>query len=267
MGSFFGEEIGMTASSDIKVIVASHKDYWMPSDAMYLPVQVGAKGNDFIPGFQRDDEGQNISSSNPRYCELTGLYWAWKNLKADYVGLAHYRRHFRGTGERGTLSDQEANELLGQAPVILPKKRKYYVETVQSHYAHTFDQAHLDIAREVLSEQSPDVLLAFDEHMKSTSAHIWNMAIMRRDIFDKWCSWLFPILEEIEKRIDFTDMTPFEERVLGRLSERLLDPWLDANNIPYVEVPVVGMEKINWPKKVSSFFAAKLLGKKYRESF
>ena len=65
----------------------------MPKDEMYLPVHVGAEGKDDI-GYQKDNTRDNISVKNPFFCELTGLYWAWKNLDADYIGLAHYRRHF-----------------------------------------------------------------------------------------------------------------------------------------------------------------------------
>ena len=85
---------GLDRVKDIKVIVTTHKKYEMPSDKMYLPVCVGMdiKNDNF--GYQPDNTGENISSKNPYYCELTGLYWAWKNLKADYIGLAHYRRHF-----------------------------------------------------------------------------------------------------------------------------------------------------------------------------
>ena len=78
---------------NIKIIVATHKEYNMPSDDIYLPVQVGAEGKKDL-GYQKDNIGNNISKKNPFFCELTGLYWAWKNLKADYIGLAHYRRHF-----------------------------------------------------------------------------------------------------------------------------------------------------------------------------
>ena len=79
---------------DIKVIVAAHKKYQMPKDTMYIPVQVGAEGKNIIEEYKQDSEGENISNKNPYYCELTGLYWAWKNLEADYIGLVHYRRYF-----------------------------------------------------------------------------------------------------------------------------------------------------------------------------
>ena len=79
---------------DVKIIVASHKEYQMPADAMYIPVQVGAAGKEHLQSdkqnYVRDDTGENISELNPFFCELTGLYWAWKNLEADYMGLVHY---------------------------------------------------------------------------------------------------------------------------------------------------------------------------------
>lgn len=257
----------MTSDPNIKIVVASHKPYWMPSDPMYVPVQVGAAGKESIPGFQRDDEGDNISEKNPRYCELTALYWAWKNLDADYIGLAHYRRHFAGSGERGVLTSEEAQDLVARAPAILPRKRHYVIETVGNHYAHTFDGNHLNIVRETLEKSHPSNLSAFDRHMKSRSAHIWNMVIMRRDILDKWCTWLFPTLAQIEREINFEGMTPFEERVIGRISERLLDPWINGLDEIVFEGSAVSLEGENWIRKGYGFLAAKFCGTKYKESF
>lgn len=254
-------------SPNIKIVVAAHKPYWMPDDPMYVPVQVGAVGKESIPGFWRDDEGDNISAKNPRYCELTALYWAWKNLDADYIGLAHYRRYFAGSGERSVLTKSDAIGFLSKAPIVLPRKRHYVIETVGNHYAHTFDKAHLEITRQSLQEMAPADVSAFDEHLEARSAHIWNMFIMRRDILDQWCSWLFPILENIETRIDFKEMTPFEERVVGRVAERLLDPWLEMRGFCSSECSVTSMERTNWIEKGSSFLAAKFFGKKYEKSF
>lgn len=78
---------------DIKILIAAHKKYWMPKDSIYLPLNVGAEGKAEL-GYTGDNTGDHISSKNKNFCELTGLYWAWKNLDADYVGLVHYRRYF-----------------------------------------------------------------------------------------------------------------------------------------------------------------------------
>ena len=73
----------------IKILVATHKPYRMPADSVYLPLQVGAAGKGAL-GFRRDDDGENISAKNANWCELTGVYWAWKNLEADAVGLVMF---------------------------------------------------------------------------------------------------------------------------------------------------------------------------------
>ena len=108
----------------IRIIVAAHKVYEMPKDEMYLPVHVGAAGKKSI-GYQRDDEGENISELNPFFCELTGFYWAWKNLNYDYVGLVHYRRLFEMNGR--TLEQNQIEPYLGKIKVFTPKKRRYWI--------------------------------------------------------------------------------------------------------------------------------------------
>ena len=49
---------------------------------MYLPVQMGHAIHPGI-GYIGDDTGENISERNGNFCELTGLYWAAKNLDSD----------------------------------------------------------------------------------------------------------------------------------------------------------------------------------------
>jgi hypothetical protein len=96
---------------NIKVIVATHKPYRMPDDPMYLPLHVGKNGGEGF-GIQGDDTGDNISHKNASYCELTGLYWAWKNLDADAIGLVHYRRHFTTRGLLGCKLAGKWNSIL-----------------------------------------------------------------------------------------------------------------------------------------------------------
>lgn len=261
---------------DIKIIVAAHKKYQMPKEEMYLPVHVGSKGKEKILNYQRDDEGENISEKNPYFCELTGLYWAWKNLKADYIGLVHYRRYFTTSNvlfknEKqkfdNVVRQEKIDEILKNVDIILPKKRKYYIENLYSHYEHTMYIEPLNLTREIIEEKCPKYLVEFDKLHKRTSAHMFNMFIMKKELLNEYCTWLFDILFELEKRIDISQYDGFHARFFGRVSELLLDVWINTNNLSYKEVKVMDMQNINWLKKGTAFLKAKFIGKKYEKSF
>lgn len=80
---------------NVKILVAHHKPGLIIKDNIYFPIQVGkAMHPEVNLCIQGDDTGENISSKNSIYCEMTAWYWAWKKIKADYVGLCHYRRYF-----------------------------------------------------------------------------------------------------------------------------------------------------------------------------
>lgn len=255
------------ARKKIVILVAAHKKYWMPEDDVYLPLHVGAAGKDDL-GYTRDDSGDNISLKNPNYCELTGLYWAWKNLDADYIGLCHYRRYFTKKeahsieGKRSEiLSAADWERLLSAHPVIVPGRRKYYIETNRSHYNHAHPPIGLDETEAIIREKYPAYGAAFQDVMQKTSAHMFNMFVMRRDYFDAYMTWLFDILFALEQRVDTTGWDTFQQRIYGFVSELLLDVWLEANEIPYAEQNVSFMEKQNWLKKGGLFLKRKLVGK------
>lgn len=259
----------------IQVIIATHKKYIMPNDKMYLPIHVGKKEKDDI-GFIGDNTGDNISLKNPYYCELTGLYWAWKNLDADYIGLAHYRRHFSFAKKlpkdieakiKKVLSYDEAEEVLKNTNIILPKKRNYFIENLYSHYEHTMYIEPLEETKRIIEEKYPEYLNEFNQLHKRTSAHVFNMFIMKKEILDKYCTWLFDILFELEKRINPKQYDKFHARYPGRISELLLDVWINTNRLSYKEINFINIEKVNWIKKGFCFLTAKFFKKKYKKSF
>lgn len=260
----------------IKIIVAAHKKYQMPKDEMYVPVQVGAEGKEKIENYQQDNAGENISNKNPYFCELTGLYWAWKNLNSDYIGLVHYRRYFTSKKHlpkaeeekfKCVLTNEQANELLEKADIILPKKRNYYIEDLYSHYKHTMYVEPLDETGNIIKEKYPEYYNEFEKLHKRKSAHMLNMFIMKKEVLNKYCEWLFDILFELENRIDDSQYDSFHARFYGRVSELLLDVWINTNQIKYEEAKVMDMQIVNWLKKGSSFILAKFTGKKYEKSF
>lgn len=270
---------------NVKIIIATHKKYRMPTDTIYLPLHVGAEGKcdsdgkELDLGYTKDNTGDNISEKNPYYCELTGLYWAWKNLDYQYIGLVHYRRHFslkkgRKDSFDEVLNHSQLDKLLKKYRVILPKKRNYYIETLYSHYSHTHYAEHLDITRTIIAETYPDYLAIYDKVLKRRSGYMFNMMIMERSLMDSYCSWLFTILFELEKRVNAVSLSVFQGRFYGRVSEIIFNVWLEfqiENGIikktEVCEIPYVYMEKISWLRKISSFLMAKFFKKKYKGSF
>ncbi len=242
---------------DVKILVATHKEYSMPEDSLYLPIHAGKAMAETDLPYKGDDTGDNISQKNANYCELTALYWAWKNLHADYVGLAHYRRHFAVRKPSFlcknkfpfVLTTAEAKTLLKDHDILLPKKRNYFIETGYSHYIHSHPAEALDKTMEIIHELCPEYDVAFDIVMNSSKAHRFNMFIMKKEIFDTYCTWLFTILFELEKHLDISTYDDYNKRVFGFIGERLLDVFILNNGLSYKEIDVMFMENEHWLQK------------------
>lgn len=247
---------------NVKIIVALHKEYPTAKDDMYLPLHVGKEKSQAELNIRGDNEGENISVKNPNYCELTGIYWAWKNLDAEYIGLSHYRRYFCLNRKRdkwkSVLSYEELEPLLNETEIILPTKRNYYIETNESQYLHAHHKEGWQAMCNIITRDYPEYVPALDTMRNSTKGHRFNMFIMKKEYFDAYCSWLFDILLKVEEQIDISDYSVAEARVFGYLSERMLDVWIDTNRLEYKEIGVLYMEKQNWIKKGSAFLRRKL---------
>ena len=155
----------------------------MPKDNIYVPVQVGAEGKADL-GYMKDNTGDNISAKNKNFCELTGMYWLWKNDDSDVKGLVHYRRYFL---EKKCKDKWEAiasgsyiDNILGEYDIILPKMRNYYIETNYSQYVHAHHEIDLDLTRQIIAEKYTQYIEAYDKSMKMTKGHRFNMMIMKK---------------------------------------------------------------------------------------
>ncbi len=227
-----------------------------PSDGVYLPLHVGrALTPEAIEGIVGDDTGDNISAKNRSYCELTGIYWAWKNLTGtDYIGTCHYRRYF-DTLHRGALIDKryirfadlatdgverapDLAALLGRHDMAITTPRPYSYP-LAADYRKQHIEAHLTALRGVLGELHPDYLPAFDHVLYRTNrlSH-YNMFICRWDRFDHYAGWLFGLLFELERRIDIP-ADPVQGRVFGYLAERLLMVYCRHHRLDVKRLPIL----------------------------
>lgn len=224
----------------MSVYVISHKPVQCPKIQGYNLIQVGAYGKEHYCQIA-DDAGKNISSKNPMYCELTGLYWIWKNTNDSYVGIVHYRRFFTDSFfESHFIQEKKIDKILKKYDVILPIKTKLKKMTVREQFLdNTGTHYDLDVLEAVIKDKYPEYSDTLKRVLDGNTAYYRNMFITTRSIYNQYCEWLFNILEEVEKKLDTSSYDDYHKRIYGFLAERLLGVFMLHNSLKIYEVGVV----------------------------
>lgn len=201
----------------------SHRDrplvntYPMPE--WCISVQAGAALADMRIADLTDDMGENISWKNTNYCELTVLYWLWKNsllqkYRADYYGLFHYRRilQFDGNDLR-RLKER-------QIDVILPYPTLHEPD-IREHHARYLKETDWEAMLCALRELQPEYAEAYTDILHQPYMYNYNMLIAKAEVLAAYCAWLFPVLERTE---ELSSPRGWErgDRYIGYLGENLL---------------------------------------------
>lgn len=239
------------------IYVITHKDFddEIVPKQNYMILHVGTNRN-IKTDYQRDDTNINISFKNPNYCELTGLYWIWNNDDAEedaITGLVHYRRFFCTRKDYlkyyylnkmpVPLSEKFIKGQLEKVDLILPVSVKSY-HNVEYVYNYFHLKEDLEIVDSVIKSVCPDYRGAFNKVMKSHHYYYANMMICQYRILRTYSKWLFSVMDEIEQYIDVNKyQDPYQKRVFGFISERLLQVWIEKNRLKVREYPVFNTEK------------------------
>ena len=236
------------------IFVVSHKEFLSPEESMYLPISVGGNsiGNN---NHLKDNTKDNISYLNDRFCELTAIYWIWKNYKSeekDIIGICHYRRYFKG--QEGVLKESEVNIHMDKYDLIIPRKRNYFIIKIKDHYGKAHDYNDLQVARVVIERDWPQYMDSYEAILNGKTLSLYNMLITRYEIFNEYCEWVFDILFKMEKIINVDEYDHYQKRLFGFLSERLFNVWLHKNKSRFniLELPVFNTDGESIIKKGTS---------------
>lgn len=275
---------------NIKILICCHKPSELPPDpdGIFFPVQVGAAISDVDLGMQRDDQVNgkpcdNISAKNKSFCELTALYWAWKNIKKiypglEYIGLNHYRRYFNFNTKFSLYEDCVLKEnliqkyqfnfknlqcLLKKNRCIISKKH-FYKFSMYWTYCLFYVSEDYRVLKKIIQTDFPEYYKTFIYCMEKLNFyHPYNMFIMSYNDFDSYCTWLFSVLSRIENFIPFQSYNEQQKRVFGYISEFLLLVWLENNKKNYKEVLVNtygdNFEKLSSVKQVLKTIRSKII--------
>lgn len=236
-----------------------HKDYPSPEGCPWIkPIAVGGYRSQ---GMLSDATGEHISHLNKYFCELTAQYWVWKNSEGapdDVVGFYHYRRYLNfildstWTGDfafevpldAGMLSylshPQQAlcaQALMAVCDAVIPA-RYCTEESVEAHFLkfHIKEQWHYFL--QVIEHFFPQDAAAMRLYQLSNRTTVYNMFLMRRKLFEAYCSDLFKVLSAVFTHFG-AGYGPWNDRYPGFLAERFLGFWLHVRGARIVEVPTL----------------------------
>ncbi|WP_105207310.1 DUF4422 domain-containing protein [Streptococcus suis] len=234
----------------MSIYVITHKEFndYLKTP-IYKPLLVGANKNSGPDHYLKDNSIEdNISNKNESFCELTGQYWIWKSSKDDVIGLCHYRRYFTKNSKFFSKSfvpsETEILDFLSKYDIILPVKRQFYKDgqTAKEFFYNFHDPDVWENCRELIRNNCPEYLSSFEWFENEKEGYCYNMLISNREIFDNYSKWLFDILFELEKNIDLSKYDNYNKRMIGFVSERLINVWVHKNQLSVKELPVVFTE-------------------------
>lgn len=214
-------------SATLKILVCYHKPAKLYKDDIYIPIHLGRalateasqdgkmSNEDYqwmLDNMIGDDTGDNISHLNRYFCELTAIYWAWKNYdklgNPDYIGLMHYRRIF----EKQDIEDAVNYD------ITAPFDKAYDGKNIGEQFSNVHHTEDLNEAINLLGDNYAKIAQTY---LQQKNGYYYNMFIMKKEIFFEYCEYLFKALLSIHHKTDYETYTLYNQRMPRFVAERL----------------------------------------------
>ncbi|WP_432633776.1 DUF4422 domain-containing protein [Brachyspira sp.] len=282
----------------LKILVAYHKKTTLFKNDIFIPIHLGRtlkeketkdgkvlreEYNWLIENMIGDDTGDNISDKNREYCELTGIYWAWKNYyklgNPDYIGFMHYRRllvfneyeydkyeqtkinkayrdifdNFNNDNllDKYGLNLETINKYIQKYDLILPLQAELKIANTNSSredYAKNIEGVNVedyDKMVEYICKNYPEYKDYILEQRDSSRRYFYQMFIIKKNLFLDYCDFLFSVLDKLDKVIDTSNYSINGKRTLAYLGEALFDLYMrKLTNEANIKYKELGIVKI-----------------------
>lgn len=204
---------------DMKILVCYHKPAKLYKDDVFVPIHVGRACPSSLSEEEQswmhenmigDDTGDNISALNHHFCEMTAIYWAWKNYallgNPEYIGLCHYRRIINKEDCINAVNF-DITASVWESPVSIGQ------QFIDGHHTDDLDQA--------VAMLDPSFHEVSKKYLSQNKGYFHNIFIMKKEMFFEYCKTIFPILFQIHKNINYSTYTQYNQRMPGFIAERL----------------------------------------------
>ena len=213
-------------------------------------------------GILADNIGDNISEKNYLYGELTATYSIWKNFlplhpDIEYIGCCHYRRFFDFQKEakkdkpfeiidfkafektfQAKNTKEEIEKIIYDYDIILPETQKFNVNVYSQFISRECNpKDDFEKCINIIKKYYPEYVPYLEKVLNENKLHTCLNFIMKKNLFNSWCKWIFDILFKLENHINIEDKNKI--RILAFIAERLFDVWFlyqkDKNNLKVLQ--------------------------------
>lgn len=234
-----------------------------------------------------DNSGENISDKFGLYGECTALYWTWKNYEQlgnpEFIGFMHYNKFFvfndsyfeekpkdiwhkgmcyidENFMDESFLSNTKLNDLeieaacrdydilvTKSADLSMARKRNMSIREEYDQFVLGARVKDFDLMVDIIKRQYPRYGRHIDEYVNASHKALYQMFIMKREMFFEYCSFVFGVLFEIEKKVDFKDYKMEGRRSLEYLAEIMLTLFVKSMKKQGAKVKKLGVARIKYP--------------------
>ena len=205
----------MEKRSDAQIYELAYKKvpYGFWDNGLYTPLQCGSAPNKEDVCQLKDNTGDNISDKNYFYSETTGTYWIWKNAPhTDYVGQCQYRRRLYFNEDFDFNNILDKYKIIINRPILLNLKLK-----TQMMLCHP--QIDVKSFESIVYEKSPEYASTFNEIFNNGHILLFSSSyVMTWDLFDNYCHFMFPIIDEYFNRFGYINKDKLKRYVSNRMT-------------------------------------------------
>lgn len=233
---------------NLKIFICAHKDFSIyPDNDMYTIIHGDEEINIPLDQITEKKEEKGVAAMNHSYGEGSRIYYLWKHVDLpDYVGICHYSRYF-------SFFDEEPNfkSIFSECDAIIPKPLKLG-KSLLKDYTKCHSKNDLLTISKIITEDYPDYTEMLIESLSDEFLFPCNMFIFPKETFNKYCEFIFGVLnkfnkirgfetdedvyhyvnerkEEYLKKVAPNSKVEYQSRLHGFLMERLTNLFIRKN--------------------------------------
>ena len=253
-------------ANSINIFIMTHKDFNNTMNNQIYKIVVDDKTqlkNKYNLQVIYADKGKLYPKRNS-YAEMSKLYYIYElyrngTLSSKYIGLNHYRRYFNFLDKIPDL-----DKIFENYDVILNKKNHFTKSFKKLYCACTLCKPLEEVIK-IIKEKKPEYYQTAIESLNAKEGYYFNIFIMKKGDFFKYCEFIYDILFELDRRHNFTSdkdiinylenyypkkLVYYHLRIQGFLSERLSTIFFKHNFKRIKTFPIVKLNtKLTEDKK------------------